>query len=96
MPAWIMIGSGCIVVVLGVLALNGRGPVVATRSAQAGWGRIAMGGGFVLDGGTKLLGFPSGVALVVSAVALVIVVLGAVLQIQGGAFTKARRASDGD
>jgi hypothetical protein len=55
-----------------------------------------MGGGFVLDGGPKLLSFPSEAAAVLSAVALGLVVLGAVLQVRRGAFAEARRAGDGD
>jgi hypothetical protein len=96
MSAWIMLGSGCFFVVLGVLALNGRGTAAYAQSPWAGWGWIAVGGGFVLDGGPKLLGFSSGAAANLSAVALGLVVLGAVLQVRGGAFAKARRAGDGD
>lgn len=93
MSAWIILGSGCFVVVLGVLTLIGRG---IAQSPKAGWGRIAMGGGFVLDGGAKLLGFSSGAGMVVSAVALGLIVLGGALQIRVGAFAKARHAGDGD
>ncbi|TVZ94361.1 hypothetical protein FB157_105430 [Streptomyces sp. BK340] len=55
-----------------------------------------MAGGPVLDGGPKLLGFPSGAAMVLSTVALGLAVLGAVLLVWGGAFGKARRAGNGD
>ncbi|MGI5141338.1 hypothetical protein [Streptomyces sp. CA-106110] len=96
MSAWIMLGSGCFIVILGVLTLNGRGTAAYARSPKAGWGSIAMGGGFVLDGGTKLLGFPPEAAWVLSIAALGLVLLGVVLQARGGAFTKARRAGDGD
>lgn len=95
MTAWVMLGSGCFAVVLGVLTLTGsRGIAEYARSPRAGWGRIAMGGGFVLDGGAKLLGFSSGAGMVVSTVALGIVVLGAVLQLRAGVFAKARHAGD--
>ena len=87
MSAWIIFGSGCFVVALGALTLIGRG---IARSPRAGWGRIAMGGGFVLDGGARLLDFSSGAGMVVSAVALGLVVLGAALQIRAGVFAKAR------
>ncbi|MGW1890106.1 hypothetical protein ACWCP6_07515 [Streptomyces sp. NPDC002004] len=96
MSAWIMLGSGCFLVVLGVLTLNGRGTAAYAPSPRAGWGWIAAGGGFVLDGGPKLLGFPSEAAMVLSTVALGLIVLGAVLQVRGGAFAKARRAGHGD
>ncbi|MFI5974153.1 hypothetical protein [Streptomyces sp. NPDC051452] len=96
MVAWIILGAGCFAVVVGVLALTGRGVAPHARSRRSGWGRIAMGGGFVLDGGTRLLGVSSGVGLVVSAVALGLVVLGAVLQIRAGAFARTRPAGDGD
>ncbi|MFK0024955.1 hypothetical protein [Streptomyces sp. NPDC090798] len=55
-----------------------------------------MAGGPVLDGGPKLLGFSSGAAMVLSALALGLVALGAVLLVRGGAFAKARRAGGGD
>ncbi len=96
MSAWIMLGSGCFFVVLGVLTLNGRGAAGYAPSSGAGWGWMAVGGGFVLDGGPKLLGFFSGPAMVLSTVALGLVVLGAALQVRGGAFAKARSAGDGD
>ncbi|MER6220962.1 hypothetical protein ACWCYL_09795 [Streptomyces sp. 900105755] len=97
MSAWIMLGSGCFVVVLGVLTLTGsRGIAAYARSPRAGWGRIAMGGGFVLDGGAKLLGFSSGAGMVVSTIALGIIVLGAMLQLRSGVFTKAVHAGDAD
>lgn len=95
MSAWIMLGAGCLLVTLGVLTMTGRGAEARTRSPRAGWGWTAMGGGFVLDGGPRLLGFSSGTAMVLSAVALGLIVLGAVLQVSGGVFTKARRAGDG-
>ncbi|MDF3302238.1 hypothetical protein [Streptomyces tropicalis] len=94
MSAWIMVGSGCLVVVLGVLALNGRGTAAYGPSPVAGWGWIAVGGGFILDGGPRLLGFPSGAAMLLSTVALGLVVLGGVLLVRGG--RSARRTSPGD
>ncbi|MFJ9350496.1 hypothetical protein [Streptomyces sp. NPDC101237] len=97
MSAWIMFGSGCFVAVLGVLTLTGsRGIAEYARSPRAGWGRIAMGGGFVLDGGARLLGLSSEAGMLVSTVALGVVVLGAVLQIRAGTLAKARRAGDVD
>jgi hypothetical protein len=96
MSAWIMSGAGWFFVVQGVLTLNGRGTAAYARSPWAGWGWMAMGGGFLLDGGPKLLDFSSGAAANLSAVALGLIVLGAVLQVRGGAFAKARRAGDGD
>ncbi|MET7856747.1 hypothetical protein ABZS81_05880 [Streptomyces sp. NPDC005318] len=96
MSAWIMLGSGCFVVVLGVLTLNGRGTAAYARSPWAGWGWIAMGGGLVLDGAPKLLGLSFEAVANLSAVALGLIVLGAVLQVRGRAFAKARRAGDGD
>lgn len=91
MSAWIMLGSGCVFVVLGVLTLNGRGTAAYAPSPRAGWGWIAMAGGPVLDGGPKLLGFSSGVTMVLSTLALGLVALGAVLLVRSGAFAKARR-----
>lgn len=96
MSAWIMLGSGCFFVVLGVLTLNGRGAAAYAPSPRAGWGWMAVGGGFVLDGGPKLLSFSSGPAMVLSTVALGLVVLGAALQVRGGAFAKDRTAGGGD
>lgn len=96
MSAWIMLGSGCFFAVLGVLTLKGRGTAAYARSPRTGWGWIAMGGGFILDGGPELLGFSSESAANLSAVALGLIVLGAALQVRGGAFAKARRAGDGD
>jgi hypothetical protein len=95
-PAWFTLGAGCFFVAMGVLTLNGRGTAVYTRSPWAGWGWIAMGGGFALDGGPKLLGLSSGAAAALSAVAIGLIVLGAVLQIWRGAFAKARRADNGN
>ncbi|MFJ3306427.1 hypothetical protein ACIPSA_25550 [Streptomyces sp. NPDC086549] len=96
MSAWIILGSGCFAVVLGALTLIGRGIAAYAGSPRAGWGRIAMGGGFVLDGGARLLGLSSGAGMVVSAIALGIIVLGAVLQLRAGVFAKTRHAGDGD
>lgn len=97
MSAWLILGSGCFVVVLGVLTLTGsRGIAAYARSPRAGWGRIAMGGGAVLDGGAKLLGFSYGAGMTVSTIALGLVVLGAVLQLRAGVFAKARHAADTD
>jgi hypothetical protein len=96
MSAWIMLGSGCVFVILGVLTLNGRGTAAYAPSPRAGWGWIAMAGGPVLDGGPKLLGLSSGAAMDLSTVALGLVVLGGVLLVRGGAFARARRAGDGD
>ncbi|MGW1722353.1 hypothetical protein ACWCQK_05355 [Streptomyces sp. NPDC002306] len=95
MSAWITLGSGCFVVFLGVLTLTGsRGIAEYARSPRAGWGRIAIGVGFVLDGGARLLDFSSGAGMVVSAIALGIIVLGAVLQFRAGVFAKTRHAGD--
>jgi hypothetical protein len=97
MSAWIMLGAGCFFVVMGVFTLSGRGTAAAyVRSPWAGWGWIAMGGGFVLDGGPKLLGFSSGAAAALSAVAMGLIVLGAVLQVWRGAFAGARSAGNGN
>lgn len=96
MSGWITLGAGCFVVAVGVLALIGRGVAPHAQSRKSGWGRIAMGGGFVLDGGARLLGVSSGVGLVVSALALGLVVLGVVLQIRAGVFTRARQAGDAE
>ncbi|MEU5632668.1 hypothetical protein ACH47C_13430 [Streptomyces rishiriensis] len=96
MTGWVALGAGCFVVAVGVLALIGRQVAPQARSRRSGWGRIAMGGGFVLDGGARLLGVSSAVGLVVSAVALGLVVFGAVLQIRAGVFAKARPAGDVD
>lgn len=41
MMAWIT-GSGCLIVVMGVLAVLGKGNTAST-SPSAGWGAIAMG-----------------------------------------------------
>jgi hypothetical protein len=40
MSAWIMLGSGCFLAVLGVLTLIGRGTAAYARSLRAGWGWI--------------------------------------------------------
>ncbi|AXI79458.1 hypothetical protein C7M71_020640 [Peterkaempfera bronchialis] len=76
MSAWIMLGSGCFLVAMGVL-----------------W--IAMGGGFVLDGGPILLGLPSGIGSALSTVALGLILLAAVLQVRAGVFAR-RRADSND
>ncbi|MFD8423193.1 hypothetical protein [Streptomyces sp. NPDC059466] len=96
MSAWMVLGSGCVFVLLGVLTLNGRGTAAYAPSPKTGWGWIAMAGGPVLNEGPRLLGFSSGATMVLSTVALGLVLLGAVLLVRGGGFAKARRAGDGD
>ncbi|MEU8590534.1 hypothetical protein AB0C59_26555 [Streptomyces sp. NPDC048664] len=96
MSAWVALGAGCFGVVVGLLTLIGRAGPPHARSRWSGWGRTAMGGGFVMDGGARVLGVPSGVGLVVSAMALGLVVLGAVLQIRAGAYARARHVGGGD
>jgi hypothetical protein len=96
MSGWVALGAGCFVIAVGVLALIGRGVAPHAQSRKSGWGRIAMGGGFVLNGGARLVGVSSGGVLVVSTIALGLVVLGAVLQIRAGAFARVRHAGDGD
>ncbi|MEV8031031.1 hypothetical protein [Streptomyces sp. NPDC086182] len=91
MSAWIILGSGCFGVVLGVLTLIGRG---IARSPWAGWGRTAMGCGFVLIGGARLLDFSYGAGLVAYGIALALVVLGTAFQVRAGVFARARRAVD--
>ncbi len=80
----------------GVLTLTGsRGIAEYARSPRAGWGRappmvVALSWTAELD----FLHFSSGAGMVVSTVALGIIVLGAVLQLQAGVFAKARHAGD--
>jgi hypothetical protein len=50
-----------------------------------------MGGGFVLNGGSALLGFSSGTRVSLSGVALALIVLGGAFMISGGASAPARR-----
>jgi hypothetical protein len=61
---------------------------------MVGWGWVAMGGGFVLDGGPTLLGFSFGTRANLAGVGLVVTVLGGVLVLWGRA--KARRVEQGD
>ncbi|MEU6535752.1 hypothetical protein [Streptomyces sp. NPDC047000] len=83
MAAWIMLFSGCFIVGCGVLILNGWRAAQHRHPGKAGWGFVAAGGGLALDGVPKLAGWSSGVGLDLAAVAMALVVLGAVLQIQG-------------
>ena len=96
MSAWFALGAGCFAVLVGVLALIGRRVAPHGRARRDGWGRVAMGGGFVLDGGARVLGVSPGAGLAVSAVALGVIVLGAVLQIRAGVFARGRQADAGD
>ncbi|MFF3562136.1 hypothetical protein ACFYXS_19060 [Streptomyces sp. NPDC002574] len=89
MYASLMLASGSALVLLGVLALNGRGNAENTRSPVFGWGFIVMGGGFALDGGPTLLGLSIGARATLAGVALALVVLGGVLWLWGR--TRARR-----
>ncbi|GAA5014774.1 hypothetical protein GCM10025734_62610 [Kitasatospora paranensis] len=91
MYAWIMVGSGLCCVVRGVLTLSDRGNATDVRTRRAGRGWVAMGGGFVLNGGSALLGFSSGTRVSLSFVALALIVLGGVFMVSGGASSQARR-----
>jgi hypothetical protein len=50
-----------------------------------------MGGGLALDGVPRLVGWSSGVGVVLSTVAMGLVVLGVVLHVRGGVSVRARR-----
>ncbi|WP_377273205.1 hypothetical protein [Peterkaempfera sp. SMS 1(5)a] len=79
-----------------MFALNGRGSAAYAGSPVVGWGWVAMGGGFLLDGGPALLGFSPGTRADLSTVALVLIALGGVPLIWGRASSKARRVDGGD
>lgn len=90
MTAWIMVFSGCVLMGCGVLILNGWRAAQHRHPGRAGWGFLAMGGGLALDGVPKAAGWSSEVGLDLATVGLVLVVLGAVLQISGSPFARFR------
>jgi hypothetical protein len=91
MTAWIILVSGCFVAAMGTLTLNGWRPAQSRQPRKAGWGVVAMGGGLALDGVPRLVGWSSGVGVVLSTVAMGLVVLGVVLHVRGGVSVRARR-----
>ncbi|MEU6340891.1 hypothetical protein ABZ883_08060 [Streptomyces sp. NPDC046977] len=93
MTASFMLIPGFCFVLLGALALNGRGNAAYAGIPMVAWGWVAMGGGFVLDGGPTLLGFSFGTRATLAGVGLVVIVLGGVLVIWGR--SRARRIEQG-
>lgn len=91
MTALIMVVSGCLIVVTGLLTLTGRRAAYYRRPRAAGWGAVAMGAGLGADGVPRLAGWSSGTGLAVATAGLVLVLLGVVLQLRGRLVTRPRR-----
>lgn len=90
MAAWIMLFSGCVLMGCGVLILNGWRAAQHRHPGRAGCGFLTTGGGLALDGVPRVAGWSSEVGMHLATVGLVLVVLGAVLQIPGGSFARFR------
>lgn len=95
MTAWIMLACGCLMAAAGTLTLSGWRAAQYRHHLMAGWGAIAMGGGLALNGVPRLVGWSYQVAAGLATVALILVVLGAVLQVLGRP-VRARRTTNGD
>jgi hypothetical protein len=76
-----MVGCGAFIVVWGVLALNGRRAEQYGKPRVAGWGLVAMGCGFVVDGMPRLLGLSAQAGFGWASVGMGVVAIGAVAQL---------------
>lgn len=95
MTAWIMLACGCLIAAGGTLTLSGWRAAQYRHPRKAGWGAIAMGGGLALNGVPRLVGWSYEAAADLATVALILVVLGAVLQVLGRP-VRARSTTNGD
>lgn len=95
MTAWIMLACGCLSAVRGALTLSGWKAAQYRNHQKAGWGAIAMGGGMALNGVPRLVGWSYEVAANLATVALILIVLGALLQVLGRP-VRARSTTNGD
>jgi hypothetical protein len=91
MTSWIMLACGCVMASLGMSTLSGRHGARYGHPRRAGWGFILVGAGFALDGLPRLVEWSYEVGADLAAVAFVLVVLGAILQIFGGPTPRAAR-----
>ncbi|MFE4785668.1 hypothetical protein ACFRI7_38235, partial [Streptomyces sp. NPDC056716] len=81
MTSWIMLACGCLLASLGMLTLNGRHGAQYRHPRKAGWGFILIGAGFALDGVPRLVGWSYEVGADLAGVAVILCVLGGVLQV---------------
>ncbi|MEV8031027.1 hypothetical protein [Streptomyces sp. NPDC086182] len=91
MTSWIMLACGCVMASLGMLTLSGRHGARYRHPRLGGWGFILVGAGFALDGWPGLVEWSYEVGADLAAVAFILVVLGAALQILGGRTPRAAR-----
>jgi hypothetical protein len=76
MSAWIMLVVGCTFIVGGACVLNGWRAAQYADRRLGGWGHIAIGAGFSLDGLPRVAGWPDSVGLVCATVGLALIVVG--------------------
>ncbi|WP_037600765.1 hypothetical protein [Streptacidiphilus rugosus] len=79
MSAWIMLVVGCTFIVGGVSVLNGWRAATYSDKRLSGWGNIAVGAGFTLDGLPKIVGSSDAVGLLFAIAGLALIVVGVVL-----------------
>ncbi|MPY31135.1 hypothetical protein FNH09_07320 [Streptomyces adustus] len=84
MTELIVLACGCLMVFLGALTLNGQLGAHRGDPRKVGWGLILMGSAFVLDGLPRLVGWSYAVGSDLAGVAMILAVLGGVLQFLGG------------
>jgi hypothetical protein len=91
MSALAMVVSGCFIVFLGILTLNGWRAAEYRNPLVAGGGGVAMGSGFVVDGLPRLLHWSSGAGFALATVGFVLIGLGAVAQVLARPVSRGRR-----
>ncbi|WP_328445443.1 hypothetical protein OG780_06075 [Streptomyces sp. NBC_00386] len=91
MTSLIVLACGCLMAFLGALTLNGRLGAHHSDPRKAGWGFVLMGSAFVLDGLPRLVGWSYAVGSDLAGVAMILIVLGGVLQVLGGPKLRATR-----
>jgi hypothetical protein len=91
MSSLIMLACGCLAAFVGTLTLNSRLGADRSDPRKAGWGLILMGSAFVLDGLPRLVGWSYAVGSDLAGVAMILIVLGGVLQFLGGPTLRATR-----
>ncbi|WP_326784151.1 hypothetical protein [Streptomyces sp. NBC_00151] len=91
MTSLIVLACGCLMAFLGTLTLSGRLGAHHSDPRKAGWGFILMGSAFVLDGLPRLVGWSYAVGSDLAGAAMILVVLGGLLQVLGGPALRAAR-----
>ncbi|MEY2241950.1 hypothetical protein AB8A21_03160 [Streptomyces sp. BF23-18] len=91
MSSLIMLACGCLTAFVGTLTLNSRLGADRSDPRKAGWGLILMGSAFVLDGLPRLVGWSYAVGSDLAGLAMILIVLGGVLQFLGGPTLRATR-----